>query len=206
MSALDLLTEEQALDEPDSLSRSESPQPRVPFAELTLRDVDSTPFAPHPRPSLLSDDGSSTSEIHAPEIIISPCHALDSSPDMARGADLPSPPIQAESSLQGITRSSLRLQTPTMASYSNRVSVDLQSSFQLHFQSDTSFDLLNDKISLMEPMECFVTDDENFDFEVEKEKLRDALAKFKRGLTPSKINACMSLFSCLTFEFTFFYS
>ncbi|KAF8633035.1 hypothetical protein AX15_001625 [Amanita polypyramis BW_CC] len=236
ISALDLLAdgqEQPSRNEPNADS-GVLLQPRTPFAELTLRDIDSTPLARtrgHPyqpsAPSLLSqlmsddelapgpddspthgmadkvigDAGSTTvqaSEIYAPEIVVSACHpdklvGDDFQSDMTRDVVLPSfsspEPVHEGPSLQGITHSSLRLHPPTTAPYSNRVSIDLQASFQLHFQSDTSFDLLNDKISLIEPMECLTTDDENFDFEVEKEKLRDALTKFRKGLTPSKTSA-----------------
>ncbi|KAF8349718.1 hypothetical protein F5887DRAFT_942096 [Amanita rubescens] len=161
-SILDLLTEEQ---EPLSASVIclETPVPpfqrRTPLARLPLGDANSTPvvrFKPHSSPLLLSQVTPNANEINTPEILVS----------------------SSDSPFQGNTESSTRLCAPSIASH--RLSIDLQAAFQMHFQSNSSFDLLNDKISLIEPMESLLADDENFDFELERENLWDAMAKFKK--------------------------
>jgi hypothetical protein len=210
-----------------------TPQPRTPFAELTLADADATPLArlrtqppppstqsllpqsvnlasdeeqrpsSHASPRLATGDTNTndilislsgkTSDIEPPQIVIS-CTSVDDSPEtISQRAfhDIPatilttSPPQQlasSQASVQSTTHSTLHLRAPNTTSHDiNRFSVDLQASFQMYLQSEASFDLLNDNISLMEPMEPLLNDDEHFDFELEKDKLQDALGKFKRG-------------------------
>jgi hypothetical protein len=197
-------------------------QPRTPLAELPLRDVDPTPvvrFKAHPSspllPShpmlddaLLNGHGSLTDNvcdmdtdnspipafnadaINTPEILISSCHSVDSQPSLhAIDLDSPSPLHQVDSSFQGDIGSVSRLYAPNITSH--RLSIDLQDAFQIHFQHNSSFDLLNDKISLTEPMESLMAD-ENFDFELERENLRDAMARFKKEFTPSGRKICVS--------------
>jgi hypothetical protein len=199
-SILDLLTEEQ---EPLSASVTcvETPVPpfqrRTPLARLPLGDANSTPvvrFKPHSSPLLLSQVTPNANEINTPEILVSSCHSVDHQQsqhtiDSDSSLTLPRPP-EADSPFQGDTESSTRLRAPSMASH--RLSIDLHAAFQMHFQSNSSFDLLNDKISLIEPLESLLADDENFDFELERENLRDAMAKFKKECTPSKSSICWS--------------
>ena len=216
-SILDLLTEER---EPDSTSvpSLETPmppfQPRTPLAELAPRDTDPTPVVrlkAHPSsPShamlcdaILNGQNSLTDnvcnmdtdnsafkagEINTPEILISSCHSMDSEPCL-RAIDLDSSSPLPDSSLQGDIGSASRLCAPNITSH--RLSIDLQDAFQIHFQHNSSFDLLNDNISLTEPMESLMAD-ENFDFELERENLRDAMARFKKESTPSRRRICVS--------------
>ena len=216
-SILDLLTEER---EPDSTSVPclETPvppfQPRTPLAELAPRDTDPTPlvrFKAHPNSPLLPshamlddallkghdsltdvcdmDTDNSTvpafnaDAINTPEILISSCHSVDNQPSL-HTMDLDSP-----SPLRGDIESASRLYVPNTTSH--RLSIDLQDTFQIHFQHNSSFDLLNDKISLTEPMESLMAD-ENFDFELERENLRDAMTRFKKEFTPSRRRICVS--------------
>lgn len=205
-SILDLLTEEQ---EPLSASVTclETPVPpfqrRTPLARPPLGDANPTPvarFKPHSSPFLLSQatpNAISTfnaNETNLPEILVSSCHSVNNQQsqhtiDLDPSSTLPHPP-QADCPFQGDTESSTRLCAPSIASH--RLSIDLHASFQMHFQSNSSFDLLNDNISLTEPMESLLADDENFDFELERENLRDAMTKFKKEFTPSKRRICMS--------------
>ncbi|KAK2461610.1 hypothetical protein APHAL10511_006073 [Amanita phalloides] len=170
-------------DLPDTLVSSWPP--RTPFAELTLRDADATPLA---KTKAHAHDDLHNSSIPSPEIVISSCHSVDT-----RDIVSPSPFTELP---QGDT-SSLLLRTPSTSSCSNRLSMDLQAALQLHFKCDATFDLLNDNISLTEPMEPLMTDDDTFDFELKKENLQDAMAKFKRGpktgVSQGKLAECESL-------------
>lgn len=219
-SILDLLTEEREPDS-TSVPCLETPvppfQPRTPLAELALRNADPTPVVRFKaRPSspllpsaLLNGHGSITDNIcdmdadnsaipafnanaiNTPEILISSCHSMDSQPSL-HAIDLnstPSPLHQVDSSFQGDIGSVSRLYAPNITSH--RLSIDLQDAFQIHFQHNSNFDLLNDKISLTEPMESLMAD-ENFDFELERENLRDAMARFKKEFTPCGHRICVS--------------
>ena len=202
-SIIDLLTEER---EPDAASVPclETPvppfQPRTPLAELAPRDVDPTPvvrFRPLPNSPLNGHDSltdntfDNNSAIPAfnahgtntPEILVS--QPSQYTMDLDSPPDLP----QVDSSFQRDIESASRLRAPNISSH--RLSIDLQDAFQIHFQHNSSFDLLNDKISLTEPMESLMADDENFDFELERENMRDAMAKFQREFTPKR-RICMS--------------
>ncbi|KAF8640698.1 hypothetical protein AX17_000354 [Amanita inopinata Kibby_2008] len=146
-----------------------------------------------------------TSEVQTPAIVICAWDSMtETSPDtqfpicedhsrensnsaLDSSSPLPSCPTEveteplAESSSQAVAHSTLRPRSSnTLPLDSNRFSIDLQTSFQMHLHSDASFDLLNDKITLMEPMEPLMSDDENSDFEIGKDKLQDALARFRR--------------------------
>jgi len=82
--------------------------------------------------------------------------------------------------------STLRLHPKPSTQNPNRCSVDLHASFQLHLQSEeTSFDLLNDKISFFtvaNAMDSFLNEmdaDDSFDLAIEEANLGKALERLR---------------------------
>jgi hypothetical protein len=153
--------------------------------------------SPSPRSRLLPLPNDSTqetlpSDTVTPQIIVSSSDSLSNSvatlnfeipsetliTDTIRPFDNtpPSPPPEDPSQLPR-----LRPTPPHTSSHdANRHSVDLHFSFQLQLQSeDTSFDLLNDRVSFFAPdAESFFGDD-SFDMGIEEANMEKALEKIK---------------------------
>lgn len=96
----------------------------------------------------------------------------------------PSPPALALSVLPPQSQARLRPNPPKTSSHDpNRSSVDLHSSFHLQLQStESSFDLLNDKISFFasgSSMDSFLDEDDSFDLDVEEAKMELALQRMR---------------------------
>jgi hypothetical protein len=170
--------------------------------------------SPSPRLRVLSlpqDTNDLTEEVlhsdtSAPQIIVSSADSLRNSvatlnlenststliTDTVRPFDN-APPTPPENPSQLLPR--LRPTLPNSSSCDpNRQSIDLHSSFELHLKSgETSFDLLNDRVSFFAPggdAESFFGDD-SFDIEIEEANMEQALDKIKveekaaKGETPS---------------------
>jgi hypothetical protein len=147
------------------------------------------------------------SDTSVPQIIVSSADSLRNSvatlnlesststliTDTVRPFDNAPPTPPSEDPSQILPR--LRLTLPKSSSHDlNRQSIDLHSSFELHLKSgETSFDLLNDRVSFFAPggdAESFFGDD-SFDIEIEEAHMEQALDKIKaeekadKGETPS---------------------
>ena len=153
-----------------------------------------------------------------PEIVVTSSTADDSSLPLPIDTTNNSCPLDTLSphpppSLASTLRPRLKPSTPNP----NRCSVDLHTSFQLHLQSEeTSFDLLNDKISFFtvaNAMDSFLNamdEDDSFDMAIEEANLGKALERLKlqdkgeKGLTcpfPAHLSVHVLFSSFATGEF-----
>ncbi|KIL71748.1 hypothetical protein M378DRAFT_241978 [Amanita muscaria Koide BX008] len=210
VSALDVLAEKQEVllqqeSDANDAHPSETPLPRTPLTELTLGDttrgntcypqpstsplpsslISLAPDVGHPscHDAVIGTDDMTPGNVQVPQIVIS-YNSVDNSPEkfpQRASHDNITTSLIASPEEQTV-HPNLHLRAPSTSSQDcNRFSLDLQASFQMYLQSEASFDLLNDKISLIESMDPQTTDDEHFDFELDKDNLQDAIAKFKRG-------------------------
>ncbi|KAF9015566.1 hypothetical protein BDQ17DRAFT_1418621 [Cyathus striatus] len=125
--------------------------PRTPLGDLPIEDRSTPAFKidTHARPSVFLKDPRTVHEIHNVK-------EVQHNPSLSSDSEIPihiSPPSPSSFSLSSTTvycdtNSSLRPNKAQSCNSANRLSIDLQTSFQLQLQSpEVTFDLLNDKIS-----------------------------------------------------------